>query len=831
MAFKIADRVKETTTLTGTSSNINLGGAFSGFLTFASQLANGDTTYYCIEEDATNNFEIGVGTYNSSSNELARTTILKSSATNNAAVNWSSGTKTVYITVPGEKFVVKNLSDDVDIKAPDGAVLTLQTSDTTVLDGDTLGEIHFQAPDEADGSPVNDKIAKIKTSVHTRDLGEIIGNSIYTQFEFIVKGNLVQDPSPDFIPLLLDYEGAEIAGNLQITGRNTYPIIKLHSKETAIDNGDILGQFEFQAPNEADGGDADNVVTKITVDAREDFDASNSNTSVGIHFDGGSGMSEYFRFTQEFGQGRLILGDASPSEIRLGYGIDGAGAGLLSTKIGHGFVQTSAASGGLISLEKTSTNVTANHLLGQIRSKTPNVTNGGDGQLPGAAIKFLAEGTFTSTANPTAISFSCATSGTVDTTNPYDNERFRIGTSQTTSKNTFISEGFFSVGDNFEFEVNQVNGNVHSKGQIAAEKFLLDGATSGGSQTTLDCVDPTQNNTITLPDSTGQVVLSSGAIDTDATTSLGRALIHSPTTDNAVFSHVDRTTINNYALLASSAGGTFINASSGQSINFNNNNGNVASINTDGLYLNTGKTLRFEGATGNANETTLTVEDPTADRTLTLPNVNGTILTSGNSMGGELITKITASNDSSISFGSSSITDDFDYYDIVMHDVLATQGSVLLRCRFGLEGTTGVETGVNYSYFFRQSVMLNRTSGNNFTEASSFDNSSTHIELNGTTNGNAYISNLGTGGFNGHFRLHNFRSANKLKAITNIDMFNVGTFLYAGTYASLPFLGVFTESFSNIGAPQNSTKADEIQFFMTNGNIASGTFSLYGIKL
>ena len=51
----------------------------------------------------------------------------------------------------------------------------------------------------------------------------------------------------------------------------------------------------------------------------------------------------------------------------------------------------------------------------------------------------------------------------------------------------------------------------------------------------------------------------------------------------------------------------------------------VARIKTDGILLNTGNTLRFEGATADAHETTLTVTDPTADRTITLPNASGTV--------------------------------------------------------------------------------------------------------------------------------------------------------------------------------------------------------------
>tara|TARA_R100001440_G_scaffold26553_1_gene43480 strand:- start:98 stop:982 length:885 start_codon:yes stop_codon:yes gene_type:complete len=119
MALVIADRVKETTTLTGTSNAINLGGAFTSFSTFASHMTNNDTTYYCIE-DTSGGFEIGLGTYNSSSNNIARTTILKSSNSNNA-VNWSSGSKTVFMTVPADKFFIKDANGNnssIDAKAP-----------------------------------------------------------------------------------------------------------------------------------------------------------------------------------------------------------------------------------------------------------------------------------------------------------------------------------------------------------------------------------------------------------------------------------------------------------------------------------------------------------------------------------------------------------------------------------------------------------------------------------------------------------------------------------------------------------------------------------------
>ena len=52
----------------------------------------------------------------------------------------------------------------------------------------------------------------------------------------------------------------------------------------------------------------------------------------------------------------------------------------------------------------------------------------------------------------------------------------------------------------------------------------------------------------------------------------------------------------------------------------------AATLDSTGLFLNTGLTLTFEGGTANAHETTLTVEDPDGDRTITLPNATGTVV-------------------------------------------------------------------------------------------------------------------------------------------------------------------------------------------------------------
>jgi len=126
MALVISDRIKETSTTTGTGT-LTLGGAVTGFETFTTNLSNGDTTYYCCTDNT--DFEVGLGTFASSGTTLARTTILSSSNSNNA-VNWSSGTRTVFCTLPAAKTVFLDASGNTTL----GADLSVG-DDLTVLGG------------------------------------------------------------------------------------------------------------------------------------------------------------------------------------------------------------------------------------------------------------------------------------------------------------------------------------------------------------------------------------------------------------------------------------------------------------------------------------------------------------------------------------------------------------------------------------------------------------------------------------------------------------------------------------------------------------------------
>lgn len=102
MALVLADRVKETSTTTGTGT-FTLAGAVDGFQTFAA-IGDGNTTFYTIALQGGTEWEVGVGTYTSSGTTLARDTIL-SSSNSGSAVDFSAGTKDVFVTYPSERTI------------------------------------------------------------------------------------------------------------------------------------------------------------------------------------------------------------------------------------------------------------------------------------------------------------------------------------------------------------------------------------------------------------------------------------------------------------------------------------------------------------------------------------------------------------------------------------------------------------------------------------------------------------------------------------------------------------------------------------------------------
>jgi len=116
MALVLNDRVKETTTTTGTGT-FNLAGAVTGFETFVAGIGNSNTTYYAVTLPGTAEFEVGLGTITDASPDtLARTTVI-SSSNSDSAVNFSAGTKTIFCTIPASKSVFLDASGNTTLGA------------------------------------------------------------------------------------------------------------------------------------------------------------------------------------------------------------------------------------------------------------------------------------------------------------------------------------------------------------------------------------------------------------------------------------------------------------------------------------------------------------------------------------------------------------------------------------------------------------------------------------------------------------------------------------------------------------------------------------------
>ena len=126
MAFKLNDRVKESSSTTGTGT-FTLGGAVTGFETFAAGIGASNTTYYCIFESGTNNFEVGFGTLNGAASTLARTNII-SSSNSDAAVNFAGATE-VFCTVPGAKISLPKPEEYGSSSAP--KIITVKVASKT----------------------------------------------------------------------------------------------------------------------------------------------------------------------------------------------------------------------------------------------------------------------------------------------------------------------------------------------------------------------------------------------------------------------------------------------------------------------------------------------------------------------------------------------------------------------------------------------------------------------------------------------------------------------------------------------------------------------------
>jgi len=205
-----------------------------------------------------------------------------------------------------------------------------------------------------------------------------------------------------------------------------------------------------------------------------------------------------------------------------------------------------------------------------------------------------------------------------------DTNKFKIGD----GVNNWTSLDYFS----------DINSTVNP---AFGSSITFEGATANDFETTLAITDPTADRTITFPDATGTVALTSDITVTASSTttlsnksiSLGSntvtstlAQLNTAISDADVATLAGTETLTNKTLTSPTLTTPNIGVASGTSLTLTGDltvQGTTTTI--DSTTIAVKNAFVFEGATNDSYETTLTVTDPTADRTLTLPDATGTL--------------------------------------------------------------------------------------------------------------------------------------------------------------------------------------------------------------
>jgi hypothetical protein len=175
MALVLADRVKDTTTSTGTGTITLANSPPAGFQSFTA-VGNGNTTYYTIVNAP--QWEVGIGTYTASGTTLSRDTVL-SSSNGGSLVDFAAGTKDVFVTYPAERSVYEDAAGNININI---------TGNAASLAGGASGSIPYQSGTNA-------------TTFLASGTGVLInsaGNPSYSMTPSLTQVTVAGNPSTDF---------------------------------------------------------------------------------------------------------------------------------------------------------------------------------------------------------------------------------------------------------------------------------------------------------------------------------------------------------------------------------------------------------------------------------------------------------------------------------------------------------------------------------------------------------------------------------------------------------------------------------------------------------
>jgi len=617
MVLKIEDRVRETTTTTGTGT-YSLGGAVAGFQSFVTAIGDGNTTYYAVVNRNADEWELGIGTVaDATPDTLARTTVI-SSSNSDSAVSFSAGTKDVFVTLPSSKSTFINGSNSLvigngaagvdysltfDGESNDGVITWKEDEDYFLFSDDILmnstekiqfGDTASFIQQSSDGTLRIDGEAIIDLNASTRvDVsGDIkVGGEVQTANIGFTDG--------DNAIVIVDGGGVTLSTSLTLASGSTVTSIK-DEDDMASDSATALAtQQSIKAF----------VAASVTA---EDLDITTDSGTIAIDLD-----SE----TLTVAGGTGLASSASSNTVTLA--VDAAQTGITSV------VNTSLEIG---------------------RDADNRIKFGTDNQIifevsGGDNVIFKASGEIEAS--------SLDISGDVDVDGTLETDALSInGTAVTsTAAELNILDGVTSTAA----ELNILDGVTST----AAELNILDGVTATATElnysdtgssvgtvvaskvVTADAnkdVASFRNITLTGELDAGSLDVSGdadidGTLEADAITVNGTALasvIAGTTVSNVTVS--DSTTNSNFPVVFHDESNGLLDDTG--ALRYNPSTGEllvpkltVAGTTTtvDTVTMQAENAIIFEGATADANETTLTIVDPTGDRTINLPNVSGTL--------------------------------------------------------------------------------------------------------------------------------------------------------------------------------------------------------------
>ena len=592
MALVLNERVKETTTTTGTGA-LSLGGAPTGFETFAAGIGNSNTTYYAIFHSTADEFEVGLGTLDGDSSDLTRTTVYASS-NSDSAVNFSSGTKTVFCTMPAARSVFLDADGDVTLAANltvGGNLDVTGTFDLSDSNFTNAGDIQLDSI-SGDGD-TNTKIEFSGSDVITMTTGGTAALTIDASQNVTVAGDLTV--TGDDIVM-----GTNTAGNLLVADGTNFNSVAAGSLSeiSTVANDDV-----FLAVDTSGGG-----LKKIT-----------RSTIVSGLAVGGVAISNVVEdTTPQLGGNLDVLArtiTTSTSNGNIAITPNGTGVVLIDGQVGieAGIIdlKNSGSTVSKILFYCESSNAHAQTLIGAPHSESASNTltlpsTGGNSRLLSAA--------------------STATLTNKTLTSPKINEDVAV-TSTATELN--VLDGITAVVG----ELNALDlGSTAVGTAIASKAVILDANKDYTGIRNLTVSGELDGATL---DISGDADID-GTLEADAITVGGTALASviagTTVTLSSTVTVTDSTANTNFPVVFHDESNALLDDTG--ALRYNPSTGEllvpkltVAGTTTtvDTVTMNAANAIIFEGATADAHETTLTIVDPTADRTINLPNVSGTI--------------------------------------------------------------------------------------------------------------------------------------------------------------------------------------------------------------